>query len=594
MDRAGNVDPSGAAVEFEVLLPWYREPAVLTLAGIVVLALVISGASLVRRYATLDHLVRERTSDLDRANRDLHQAERRLRLVIDSIPELVAWKGRDGRYLGSNLPFARAVGRNQPQDLVGLEEGDLFPALEADSFREACRRVMDTDEPQLRDLVTVVLPAGPRSFEVNRIPLHDHDGNVSGVLVAAQDVTERREDQKERERLEVALHQAQRLEAVGKLAGGIAHDFNNLLTVIGGHVALLGRRVGPDPAAARDVTRIGEAVERATALTRQILAFSRGQVMQPRVLDLNVVVTGLAPLLSRLIGEDIELGTHLEPALRNVTVDPAKLEQVIMNLAVNARDAMPGGGRLLLETANVELEAAYPHHHPGMPEGPYVMLVATDTGAGMAPDVLDHVFEPFFTTKPAGQGTGLGLATVYGIVKQSGGDVWVYSEPGKGTTFKVYLPATKELPEAALARPEPGVVAQGTATVLLVEDEPALRDLVVETLSEGGYTVIAASQADEALERAAAHDGVIDLLLTDVVMPGQSGPVLARRLLEIRPDTRVIFMSGYTASSIEPRDLDTPRAFLQKPFPVQTLVDRIHEVLAWARGRGSTVPDTPV
>jgi PAS domain S-box-containing protein len=579
MDRAGNVDRKGAAAAFRVLLPWYREPAVLGLAGMVVLALALLGGSLVQRYTTLDRLVGQRTAALDEANRELRQSEERLRLVIDAVPELVAWKGRDGRYLGANRAFAKAVGRRDPDEVIGLQEPDFLPvAEEAASLAAACREVVESGVSQARRLETVHLAAGVAFLEINRVPLHDLGGHVIGVMIAATDVTLRQEGERERERLELALNQAQRLEAIGMLAGGIAHDFNNVLTVISGHTALLARRVGPEHLAAKDVARIGEAAERASVLTRQLLAFSRGQVMQPRVLDLNLVVTGLVPMLSRLIGEDVELRTHLDPALRHVTADAAKLEQVIMNLAVNARDAMVGGGRLLLETTNVELQEAYPRHHPGMPPGSYVMLVASDSGSGMSPEVLAHVFEPFFTTKPTGQGTGLGLATVYGIVRQSGGDIWVYSEPGKGTTFKIYLPATGSLVEEAPRLVDPGAGAQGTATVLLVEDEAALRELVAETLSEGGYTVIAASRADEALERAAAHAGVIDLLLTDVIMPGLSGPVLARQLLELRPETRVLFMSGYTANTLGQQGV-SEQDVLEKPFSPSALLRKVEAVL---------------
>jgi PAS domain S-box-containing protein len=578
-DRIGNVDPKGAALDFRVLLPWYREPAVLFLAGLVVLALALLGVSLLQRYTTLDRLVRERTSALDEANRELRQSEQRLRLVVDTVPELVAWKGLDGRYLGANRAFVTAIGRPEASAVIGLTEQDFVPvAAEATSLAAACREVMDTDTAQTGRLEIVGLAGGPVSLEINRLPLHDHEGRVVGMLLTAVDITSRQEAERDRERLEVALHQAQRLEAVGKLAGGIAHDFNNILTVIAGHAALLAGRVGPDHAGAKDVTRIGEAVDRATGLTRQILSFSRGQVMQPRVLDLNAVLAGLVPMLSRLIGEDIELTTRLDPALRRLTVDPAKLEQVIMNLAVNARDAMPAGGRLLLETANVDMRDAYPSHHPGLAPGDYVMLVVTDTGSGMAPEVLDHVFEPFFTTKPTGQGTGLGLATVYGIVKQSEGDVWVYSEPGRGTTFKVYLPSTTAAAEDRPAALEPAPSARAGATVLLVEDEPALRDLVLETLAEAGYTVIAASRADEALDRAAGHAEPIDLLLTDVIMPGMSGPALARRLLELRPALRVVFMSGYTANTLGQQGVNE-QDVLEKPFSPSTLLRKLEAVL---------------
>jgi PAS domain S-box-containing protein len=579
MDRSGNVDPRGAALDVRVLLPWYREPAVVGVSVLAVLALALFGGSVAHRYATLDRLVRERTAALDGANRELRQSEQRLRLVIDAIPELVAWKGLDGRYLGANRAFAAAVNRSDPEEVIGLQEHDFLPVTEeAVSLAAACQLVMESDVPQTGCLQTVHLARGAASLEINRVPLHDHDGRVVGVLFTATDVTSRQEAERDRERLEASLHQAQRLEAVGKLAGGIAHDFNNILTVIAGHAALLTRRVATDHAAAKDVRRIGEAVERATALTRQILAFSRGQVMQPRVLDLNAAVVDLVPLLSRLIGEDLELATQLDPALRHITADPAKLEQVILNLAVNARDAMPAGGRLLLETANVEVREADPRHRPGLVPGEYVMLAVTDNGSGMPPEVLDRVFEPFYTTKPTGQGTGLGLATVYGIVKQSGGDVWVYSELGHGTTFKVYLPSTTAAAEEKPVFAESAPSARGGGTVLLAEDEPALQELVVETLTEAGYTVIAASRAAEALERAASHPEPIQLLLTDVIMPGMSGPELARRLQELRPEMRVVFMSGYTANTLGQQGV-SEQDVLEKPFSPQALLRKLESVL---------------
>jgi two-component system, cell cycle sensor histidine kinase and response regulator CckA len=579
MDRAGNVDPQGASLSLRVLLPWYREPAVAGLSMLAVAALALFAGSLVHRYATLDRLVRSRTAALDEANREVRHSEERLRLVIDAVPELVAWKGKDGRYQGANRAFARAVGRGRPEEIVGLQERDVVPvAEEAEAMAAAGLAVMESGVPETGRLQAVRLDSGIRALEVTRVPLHDADGQVVGLLFTATDVTARQEAERERERLEVALQQAQRLEAIGKLAGGIAHDFNNVLTVISGHTALLARRTGPDGTGGRDLARIAEAADRATALTRQLLAFSRGQVMQPRVLDLNAVVANILPMLARLIGEDIELVTHLAPGLRNVTADPAKLDQVVMNLVVNARDAMPSGGRLLIETANVELADASPHHHPGIQAGRYVVLVVTDSGSGMSAEVLERAFEPFFTTKPAGQGTGLGLATVYGIVKQSGGDVWVYSEKGLGTTVKVYLPATDSVADGLAPASEPAPAATGPATILLTEDEPALRDLVTETLEEAGYTVIAASDAEEALRRAGSHPEPIDLLLTDVVMPGMSGPLLARRLQELRPEILVIFMSGYTANTLGQQGVSDTEV-LEKPFSPGALVAKIEAVL---------------
>jgi two-component system cell cycle sensor histidine kinase/response regulator CckA len=373
--------------------------------------------------------------------------------------------------------------------------------------------------------------------------------------------------------------QSQKMEALGRLASGVAHDFNNLLGVIAGYGELLGKQLHDHPRLSKYCTDILKATERAAALTRQLLAFGRKQVLQPQVLDLNAVVAEVEKMLRRLIGEDILLVTLPADHLGAVKADPGQLTQVLMNLAVNARDAMPRGGRLTIETANVDLDAIYARSRPGVEPGPHVMLAVSDTGHGMKQEVLDHIFEPFFTTKEAGKGTGLGLATVHGIVKQSGGHIWAYSEPEHGATFKVYLPQVGGVAVSAPEKAEPEM-PRGEETVLLVEDEVGLREMVRECLEASGYTVLEARQAAHALEIAQAHAGPIHLLMTDVVMPGVSGRNLAQTLAASHPETTVLYMSGYTDDAVVLHGVLTEDvAFLQKPFTIRALVEKVREVL---------------
>jgi len=393
-------------------------------------------------------------------------------------------------------------------------------------------------------------------------------------------VIDHKRAEREREEAQSRFLQAQKMEAIGRLTGGIAHDFNNLLTAINGFAQLLQIDLPSSDPRQEYVARIREAGQRAAQLTRQLLAFSRKQIIAPRVVNLNEVVRDMDKMLRRIIGEDIEIDMVLSPDLWLVKVDPSQMQQVIMNLAVNARDAMPQGGKLAIETANVVLDDAYVARHVGTEVGEHVMLAISDTGVGMSEEVQAHIFEPFFTTKEEGKGTGLGLATVYGIVKQSGGNIWCYSEEGMGTTFKIYLPRTLEEEATVEKGEETTAIPKGQGVIFLVEDDDTVRELSVWILRRAGYTVLDTGNPEEAIERVRDYPGRVDLLITDVVMPGMSGRELAQRIAEIRPGVKVLYMSGYTDNAIVDHGVLEPgMAFLQKPFTPNTLAGKVREVL---------------
>lgn len=409
---------------------------------------------------------------------------------------------------------------------------------------------------------------------------YDSGGRPVSMIGTIQDITDRKRTEEEKERLQEQLQQAMKMEAVGRLAGGVAHDFNNLLTALMGNISLAKLNLPPSDPAARLLGEANKASERAALLVQQLLAFSRKQIIEPRVLDLNALIAGLHEMLARLIGEHIELAIVPAAELDPVKVDPGQIEQILVNLAVNARDAMPAGGRLLIRTANVELDDEYCARHPYVRPGRFVMAAVSDTGHGMSEEVRRHLFEPFFTTKPKGKGTGLGLATTYGVVKQSNGSIEVRSEVGKGTTIRMYFPSV----EGKVQRPrEPEAdqgLAGGSETVLLVEDEDLVRDLGVRVLERLGYRVLQAGNGNEAMALADAHAERIDLLMTDVVMPGMGGGELAEQLLKVHPETKVLFTSGYTEQAIVHQGvLDENIRFLGKPYPLSALATKIRDLL---------------
>lgn len=395
-----------------------------------------------------------------------------------------------------------------------------------------------------------------------------HLAGVNGVVINSRDISERR-------RLEEQLHHSQRLDAVGRLAGGVAHDFNNLLMVITGHSQMLLDTLHPADPARADLEQIVKTAERATELTHQLLAFSRRQPVRPVSLNLNLLVRDMERILRRVLGEDITLVTHLVPELRPVCVDPGQIEQVVLNLALNARDAMAGGGRLTLETGNLQVFRESHREYPGVSPGQYAMLAVSDTGAGISPEVQSRIFEPFFTTKE--RGTGLGLSTSYGIIKQAGGHLWVESQPGRGTTFRIFLPMAEQIAEEAVES-KPAPQAHGSETILLVEDEDGVRRVMENMLQRRGYRVLACSCSDHALQAAELHAGGIDLLITDIVMPGMNGRQMADLLLSRRPDMRVLYVSGYG----NPLDASSQGAFLQKPFSHEQFAIKVREVLQGA------------
>jgi PAS domain S-box-containing protein len=412
----------------------------------------------------------------------------------------------------------------------------------------------------------------------------DDRGDPVRMLGVMQDITERK-------RLESQFLQAQKMEGIGRLAGGVAHDFNNLLTAVLGYIEMAGTKLERDNPAHEYFGSIRHAAERGASLTRQLLGFARRQITEPRVVDLDALVVQMQDLLRRVIGEDVELRIVTARDLGSVRLDPAQFEQVLMNLVINARDAMPNGGTLTIESRNVDLDESYARQHQGVQPGHYVMLAVSDTGMGMTEDVSRHLFEPFFTTKPPGRGTGLGLATCYGIVKQNGGHIWVYSEYGRGSTFKIFLPRTGEPAVSDTPADQAVGSVAGHETVLVVEDEPMVRAISVESLEMLGYRVLQASNGEEALEVARAYSGSIDLVVSDVVMPVMGGPALVQRLRIERPHIKVLFVSGYTDDAIVRQGVLEPGVeFLQKPFALAALARRIREILGAGDGHNLLLP----
>ena len=491
--------------------------------------------------------------------------------LVQHAPIGIYRSSPDGRFLAVNAALVRMLGHDSAADVLALDLArDVYadPAerdrlLARDSYTEH-----DYDEVE----ATWKRKDGRLlTLQLNVRVARDAVGRVEYYETFVRDLTDQR-------RLQQQLVQSQKMEAVGRLAGGIAHDFNNLLTVITSYSDLLLEDLAPTDPMRQDVEQVRHAADGAAALTRQLLAFSRQQVLAPRVVNLSAVVQSVEKMLRRVIGEDVELVTSLAPDLGAVKADVGQLEQVLMNLAVNARDAMPTGGKLTLETANVEHDPNYAREQEASPVRRFVMLAVSDTGIGMDEATKARIFEPFFTTKEPGKGTGLGLATVYGIVRQSGGFIWVYSEPGRGTTFKIYLPEVDAPPDAAGGAATE--LPRGTETVLLVEDAAAVRAAVRQVLERQGYTVLEAPHGNAALALATAHEGPIHLLLTDVVMPGLSGRQVADQLKQLRPDTRVLYASGYTDDAVVRHGvLEAGIAYLQKPFTTGGLARKVREVL---------------
>ena len=561
MERSGRADPARSrTVEFEVLCKdgttvWTESK----------LTAVRDSSGSLTGFVAVSRDITERK----RVEETLRNTSQTLRTLIDASVLAIVALDRDGRVTLWNNAATRMFGWSAQEVL-----GRPFPAVPEDrraEFEDGRVRsqagedvVYETQRRRKDGSLVDVLRSSAAIF--------DPQGELAGTMGILVDITERKQ-------LEEELRQAVKMEGIGRLAGGIAHDFNNLLTVIGGRAYLLLSQLPAGHAMRRDLLLIQQTGDRAAALTRQLLAFSRKQMLAPAVIDLNEIVSGMRALLERVLGEDVDLIMDLDPSLGHVSADPGQLEQVILNMAVNARDAMPEGGQLTLETRHLDVDPPYARQKVELAPGPYEVLSISDTGVGMDAATVARVFEPFFTTKAVGKGTGLGLATAYGIVKQSGGHITVHSEPGSGATFRIYLPRTESSESASLAVEETAA-RRGTEVVLLAEDDINLRALTRDILASNGYTVLESQDVEDALRIAERQDGTIQLLLTDVVMPRMSGRVLAEAVKRFRPDVKVLYMSGYTDNAIVHHGvLDPGTALLQKPFSPAALARKVREVL---------------
>ncbi len=506
--------------------------------------------------------------------------QRFLRQVIDTNPNLIFVKDWEGKYVLANEAMAQFHGTTV-ETLIGKRDSDFgLKDGEVEQFLRADREVLSTQLATFipEEQATCTRTGATRWFQTVKVPLLSPDGSARQVLGVATDITERKQ-------LEDQFRQAHKMEAVGRLAGGIAHDFNNVLTIVRAQTEFLLADMSADDMRRADVLEIQSAADRAAGFIRQLLAFSRRQLLQPEVLELNAVITGMESMVRRLVGEDVVLLTKLHPELPRVWADPGQLQQVMLNLAVNARDAMPRGGSLLIETGVVELDEHYPRQHPSARPGRHVVLVVTDTGGGMDPATRSRIFEPFFTTKEPGKGTGLGLSTVYGIVKQSGGHIWVYSEVGRGTTFKLYFPLHQGPMQASESTVRALPPSGAGATILLVEDEASVRSTVRRLLERHEYRVLEATNGQDALALIIARHGEVDLILSDMVMPGMGGAELATRVRAFAPTLPVLLMTGYTEEALA-RNGDRPldQEIIEKPFTLHIVLEKVRTALARKAG----------
>jgi len=526
-------------------------------------------------------IVNRDITERKRAEEALRQSEAGFRSVVEDAPYGIYRSSPSGRFLQVNPAFQKMLGYDLEEELLRKDlASDIF--RHTGEYQRLAELLTGTEEAKDVELEWKRQDGTPITVRCSGRSINDENGAPAYFEVFAEDVTEKRV-------LERQLRMAQKMEAIGRLSGGIAHDFNNILGVIIGYSRVLGKALSTNTALREHALEIEKAGQRAASLTKQLLAFSRQQVLTPAVLNLNTLASDMEKMLPRLLGEDIEVSLALDPELGNVKADQSQIEQVIMNLAVNARDAMPMGGKLKIQTGNVELDQAYTWNHPGSKVGSYVMLTVTDTGTGMDAGTLTHIFEPFFTTKERGKGTGLGLATVYGVVKQSNGYIWVDSAPGKGTSFQIYLP--QHVGQLVVDAPitDSREKLRGSETILLVEDADPLRKLAQTFLEGGGFRVLSAENGEKALELATRFGGKFDLLLTDVVMPGMNGRVLAEQLFSRQPGMKVLYMSGYTDSFIAGHGvLDPNTHLLHKPFTEEVLIRKVREVLDGGKAPASS------
>ncbi len=539
-------------------------------------AIAIENAQLLDRVrADADELQRH-IQERDQMEQALTRAQRDKATILDSMSELLVYQDAEGRILWANRAAAESV-NSSPEQLVGRHCYEVWHGRQERCPECLVAAAIRAGRPREGEMTA----ADGSIWHVRGDPVRDEDGNITSAIKAALDITERKRAQEGLQRQQEALHRAARLESIGKLAGGIAHEFNNLMTGILGYGNLLLGTLDADDPRREDIEEMRAAALRAASLTQQLLAFSRRQTLEPRLLSLNAAVTSISRMLEHVIGENIERVTLLDPDLGLIRADPDRIQQVIMNLVVNARDAMPGGGTLTIQTSNVNLAETYVETTPPMPAGAYVLLTVTDTGCGMDEETRKHLFEPFFTTKAPGEGTGLGLSTAYGIVKQHEGYIWGDSEPGRGSRFRIYLPRAAGEAEVAQARPPAAQPPPGSEAVLVVEDEEAVRRLVHRVLSANGYTVFAVGSTEEARNVIAAHGNEISLVLTDVILPDGTGPELCRQLEQKHPSLRVLYMSGYAADGIARRSVLEPGApFLAKPFGPEDLLGKVREMLS--------------